>query len=155
MFYSVISPHANVQVPRWHIDNIITHTHTHSHTKEMTAHIDDTIRGRLCLRNLLGFSARIIGCVPQMLTSCTCRAAFPTSSMKQERVKLDNLGQSNKNQTRNQDVFSSKSTIRSYVTLNKSRKQAKLQFLICKNEIKIVALNNFYIGMKHQIKSCK
>lgn len=65
MFYSVLSQYANVQVPWWHIDNIITHTHSHLHTKEMTAHIEDTIRGRLCLRNLLGFNARMIECVPR------------------------------------------------------------------------------------------
>lgn len=95
MFYSVLSQYANVQVPWWYRDNIITHTHSHLHTKEMTAHIEDTIRGRLCLRNLLGFNARMIGWFPQMLAACFCRADTPAGSVKQEILKVDSLIYSN------------------------------------------------------------
>ena len=104
MFYSVLSQYANSQVPWWHIDNIITHTHSHLHTKEMTAHIEDTVRGRLCLRNLLGFNIRMTGCAPQKLAACFCRADFPAVSMN-KMCKWDSLIQNNDDSSRNQDVF--------------------------------------------------
>lgn len=82
MFYSVLSPYANAQVPQWHRDNIITLTHSHLHTKEMTAHTEDTIRGRLHLRNLLGYNAEMIECVPQLLTVPHLPGSLPCGLQK-------------------------------------------------------------------------